>query len=209
MFAKKLKKLCVRFINFLSEDEDKIVFTKSYFKNDHIQIGDFTYGHPTIFNFSNKYRLTIGKFCSIAGNVMIMIDGNHRTEFITTSPLEYILEGIERNPDNNSLKGDVIIGNDVWIGFGVIILPGVIIGDGAVIGAGSVVTKNVGDYEIVGGNPARHIRYRFSEEQIKILKKIQWWNWPIDEVKKNFHILQSSDIENFFAIVSDKKKQLP
>jgi len=206
MFVRTLKNLCNRLVNILREDVDKGIFTQNYFKSDHIKIGEYTYGRPQILNSSNRYRLTIGKFCSIAGNVMIMIDGNHRTDFITTYPLDYFIEGIERNPDNYSIKGDVKIGNDVWIGYGVIILPGVFIGDGAVIAAGSVVTKNVGDYEIVGGTPARHIKYRFTEKQIKSLKEIQWWNWSIDDVRVNSHILQSSNIEKFIANFTDKKK---
>ena len=204
MFTRKLKKLCTRFINFLREDdEDKGIFAKNHFNNNHIQIGDYTYGVPTVYNFYNQYYLTIGKFCSIGPNVLIMIDGNHRTDFITTYPLDYYVEGISRYP---SLKGDVKIGNDVWIGHSAIILPGITIGDGAVIGAGSVVTKNVGDYEIVGGNPARHIRYRFTGEQIRALKEIQWWNWSIDKVKEKSHKLQSSNVEQFLASISDKKK---
>jgi acetyltransferase-like isoleucine patch superfamily enzyme len=202
----KLKRLvgCVLFfIHNIYYKSDKGVFTKDYFKNDHILIGDYTYGLPDIFNFSNRYHLSIGKFCSIGPRVLIMMDGNHRTDFITTYPLDYHVKGIERNPDNYSLRGNVTIGNDVWIGHSVIILPGVTIGDGAVIGAGSVVTKDVGDYEIVGGNPARNIRFRFSEEQIKLLKDIQWWNWPIEKVKKNSRILQSSDFQKIIDCASD------
>jgi len=64
------------------------------------------------------------------------------------------------------------------------------------------VTKNVKDYEIVGGNPAKHIRYRFSEEEIKKLNEIKWWDWPIDKIKKNALLLQSSNIEEFLKIHS-------
>ena len=91
----------------------------------------------------------------------------------------------------------MIIGNDVWIGQDILIVPGVQIGDGAVIAAGSVVTKNVNDYNIVGGNPARHIRNRFTDEQIRALKEIKWWDWPIDKVKAHYHLLQSSNIDEF------------
>lgn len=202
MFVKKLKRMVNFFLMFMREEEveDKGIFTKNHFQNDHIQIGDYTYGPLQVFNSSNRYHLTIGKYCSIAPKVEIMIDGNHRTEFITTYPLDFFVEGIERNPQNYSLKGDVTIGNDVWIGMGAIVLPGVTIGDGAIIGAGSVVTKNVGDYEIVGGNPARHIRFRLSEEQIKLLKEIQWWNWPIEKVKKYSMILQSNDFVELLRV---------
>jgi serine acetyltransferase len=79
----------------------------------------------------------------------------------------------------------------------VLIVPGVLIGDGAVIASGSVVTKNVSDYEIVGGNPARHIRNRFTDKQISELKSIQWWDWPPDKIKANHQLLQSSSIDQF------------
>ena len=91
----------------------------------------------------------------------------------------------------------MVIGNDVWIGEHVLILPGVQIGDGAVIAAGSVVTKNVSDYEIVGGVPARHIRNRFTDERIRELKRIKWWDWPLDKIKENYQLLQSSNIDEF------------
>lgn len=96
-------------------------------------------------------------------------------------------------------KGDMIIGNVVWIGQDVLIVPGVQIGDGAVIAAGSVVTKNVSDYEVVGGNPARHIRNRFTGQQISELKSIEWWEWPLDKIKANYQLLQSSNIDEFIT----------
>lgn len=197
---RKLKRLFNFFLMLIREEEDKGIFTKNYFKNDHIHIGDYTYGVPDLVNSSNTYHLTIGKFCSIAPEVLIIIEGDHRTDFITTYPLDYFVEGIERNPQNFSLKGDVNIGNDVWIGQRATILAGVTIGDGAVIGASSVVTRDVGDYEVVGGNPARHIRFRYSGEQIKILKDIQWWNWPIEKVKENSKILQSNNFVEFSRV---------
>lgn len=89
------------------------------------------------------------------------------------------------------------IGNDVWIGSNALIVPGVQIGDGATIAAGSVVTKNVADYEVVGGNPACHIRYRFAYRQIEALKKIKWWDWPIDKIQANCYLLQSARIDEF------------
>ena len=190
-------------MTFLREDEDRGVYTKNYLKNERYQIGEYTYGVPYVLNSSDRYHLVIGKFCSIAPDVLIMIDGNHRTEFITTYPLDYYVEGIERNPENYSLKGDVKIGNDVWIGQRAILLPGVTVGDGAVIGAGSVVSKDVGDYEIVGGNPARHIRFRFSEEEIRLLKNIRWWDWPVEKIRRNARVLQSSDIREILRCSSE------
>ena len=83
----------------------------------------------------------------------------------------------------------MVIGNDVWIGANVSILPGVYIGDGAVIAAGAVVTKDVEPYAIVGGVPAKVIRYRFSPKEIYILLKIKWWDWSVEEVERNIELL--------------------
>jgi acetyltransferase-like isoleucine patch superfamily enzyme len=162
-----------------------------------IQIGEFSYRNPKVEMWTGRYRLVIGRFCSIAPNVKIKVDSNHRTDWISTYPFGELIPGLARNPGHPAGKGDMIIGNDVWIGQDVLILPGVQIGDGAVIGAGSVVTKNVGDYEIVAGNPARHIRNRLNDKQISELKRIKWWDWPLDKIKANHQLLHSSNVDEF------------
>jgi serine acetyltransferase len=96
----------------------------------------------------------------------------------------------------------VTIGNDVFIGANVTILGGIEIGDGAIIAAGAVVSKNIPEYAIVGGVPARIIKYRFSDEIIKKLKTIQWWDFPeskLQEIERNFF-----DVENFVLSQSSK-----
>ena len=165
--------------------------------SSNVHIGEFTYGNPDILIWTTKYHVYIGKFTSIGLETKIIVDGNHNTDWISSYPFGYFIEGIPKHHDHPTGKGDIIIGNDVWIGYHTTILPGVCIGDGAVIGAGSVVTKKVHDYEIVAGNPARHIRYRFSKEDISALKKIQWWNWPIEKIVENAEILQSNAILDF------------
>ena len=166
-------------------------------KNRNIQIGEFSYGTPTVHMYTDKHRLVIGKFCSFGPNVQIIVDMNHRTDWISAYPFGEIMPGLARNPGHPTGRGDMVVGNDVWIGYDVLIVPGVQIGDGAVIAAGSVVTKSVDDYEIVGGNPARHIRYRFNDQQISALKRIKWWDWPIEKVKANYQLLQSSNVDEF------------
>jgi ABC-type polysaccharide/polyol phosphate transport system ATPase subunit/acetyltransferase-like isoleucine patch superfamily enzyme len=162
-----------------------------------VHIGEYTYGDPQIFMWTNKYHVYIGKFTSIASQVRIIVDGNHNTSWISSYPFGELIPEAPRHPDHPVGKGDIRIGHDVWIGYNSIIMPGVQIGNGAVIGAGSVVTKNVADYEIVAGNPARHIRYRFSPEQIDALNRICWWDWPKEKIIEHASILQSEDIAQF------------
>lgn len=92
-------------------------------------------------------------------------------------------------------KGDIVVGNDVWIGYEAVILSGVTIGDGAVIGARAVVTKDVPPYTIVGGVPAKPIKKRFSDESIKKLQSIRWWDWPKEKIAENITAIQSGNIE--------------
>ncbi|MCU7937763.1 MAG: CatB-related O-acetyltransferase [gamma proteobacterium symbiont of Bathyaustriella thionipta] len=87
-------------------------------------------------------------------------------------------------------KGNVVIGNGVWIGDSVILLSGVHIGNGAVIGAGSVVTKSIPDYAIAVGNPAKVIKFRFDQEVINIVSRIDWWNWDKNKLKKNRELFE-------------------
>lgn len=93
------------------------------------------------------------------------------------------------------IKGDTIIGNDVWIGRRATIMPGVQIGDGAIIGAEAVVAKNVEPYTIVGGNPAREIRKRFSTEIIQELLEIKWWDCDIEVIHQYIGAIGSGDMD--------------
>jgi acetyltransferase-like isoleucine patch superfamily enzyme len=190
----RIKKIIRLVMNFLRDTLGNNTPTMEYYSTHTIRIGEHTYGHPDIYS-SEKYMIIIGKFCSIAPDVTIYAEGNHRPDHIATYPL-FKLEGKENN--TISLKGGVTIGNDVWIGHGVIILPGVTIGDGAVIGAGAVVTKDVQDYEIVGGVPAQHIRYRFNPEEIEKLLTMQWWNWHETIIQKEINILSSGDVNKLY-----------
>ena len=142
----------------------------------------------------------IGSFCSIACDVKIGLAG-HTMNFISTSPIfteqnngtgtSWILNDATAHKNN-----DTVIGNDVWIGDGVKILSGVTVGSGAVIGAGAVVTKDVPAYAIVGGVPAKIIRYRFKANIRSRLLDLQWWNLPEDVLKKSIYAFQSAEIEN-------------
>lgn len=162
-----------------------------------VTIGEYTYVHPKVHKWTNRYTLTIGKFCSIAETVEIIVDGNHRTDWVTTFPLSQILLNDWSCRGHPEGKGNMRIGNDVWIGMKVLIMPGVNIGDGAVIAAGSVVTHDVLPYQIVGGAPARFIKERFPYSQFSDLMSIKWWDWDIEKIKENIPMLESGDIQGF------------
>lgn len=163
------------------------------------EIGEWSYGNPQILSWGEGARLTIGRFCSIAYGVIIMLGGEHRTDWVTTFPFSALFETAAHFTGHPGTKGDVRIGHDVWIGREALILSGVTIGNGAVVAARSVVTKDVPPYEIVGGNPARVLRSRFSESQIEALNRIAWWNWPIDKIQMAWPLLLSPNIDNFVA----------
>ena len=98
-------------------------------------------------------------------------------------------------PEDLPFKGDTIIGNDVWIGYKALIMPGVKIGNGAIISSQSVVTTDVPAYTIVGGNPAKVIKKRFSDEVVCELEKLAWWDWPVEEITKHLTAIMSNDIK--------------
>ncbi len=204
MLKKKLAE--IKYFLWKISWRNKGKFTNGYIKNvDGIEIGDYTYGKPEIRKFTAKSKLIIGRFCSISNGVIILVDANHRTDWVTVYPISgYILEKTPLNYGHPT-GGDVFIGNDVWFCQNTIFLPGIKIGNGAVISAGAVVTKNVLDYEIVGGVPAKHIGFRFSPDQIEKLLKISWWNWDIEKVKENANLLESSNIDDFIRKYINEK----
>lgn len=160
-------------------------------------IGAHTYGwqHITTLFGGQGTDLIIGKYCSIAEQVTVMLHGNHHAGWISTYPFNVIAwPDLGAMPDQNSSKGNVIIGNDVWLGREVMLMSGVTIGDGAVIGARSVVTKPVGPYEIWAGNPARFKRQRFAQADIDWLCQLKWWDWPDQKIHDAAHILMSDNL---------------
>lgn len=162
-----------------------------------VTIGAYSFGNPRIHKWTDKYTLSIGKFCSIAEDVDIIVDGNHRPDWVSMYPLGRILKNDFSNTGHPEGKGDMVIGNDVWLGMGCKILPGARVADGAVVAAGAVVTRHVLPYEIVGGVPARHIKFRFTLKQIAKLLEIKWWDWPVEKINENIPMLEQGDINLF------------
>jgi len=135
-----------------------------------LEIGYNSYGVINFMDFHTSGDiLKIGSYCSIASRVFFMLGAEHDISAISSYPFKVMLFGVEKE---GLSKGDIVVEDDVWIGMDSKILSGVRIGQGAVIATGSVVTKDVKPYSIVGGNPAKHIRYRFSENLIEKLLKI-------------------------------------
>jgi acetyltransferase-like isoleucine patch superfamily enzyme len=180
----------------LFHSREEILYTKDIL-GDRYPIGDHTYGRPRVISWGEGASLKIGKYCSIASNVIIFLGSEHRVDWISTYPFPYLWEDAKSITGHPSTKGDVVIANDVWIGFGTTILSGVRINDGAAIGACSLVNRDIPPYAIVAGNPAKIIRYRFDEETIQKLMQIKWWDWPDEKVGKNIHLICSNSVEAF------------
>lgn len=143
-------------------------------------------------------KLIIGSFCSIGSGAAFVMAGNqgHRSDWVTTFPFHYMPEvpAFAGARDGFRGAGDTVVGSDVWIGSEAMIMPGIRIGHGAVIGSRALVTKDVEPYTIVGGNPARPIRKRFSEEEIAMLLEMAWWDWPLERIADAMPLLCDGDI---------------
>lgn len=196
-FKKKLQYPLFDFNNLLVSEYQDYYFTKYVPQFSNYEIGEWTYGNPQVLSWGEKSTLKIGKFCSIASDVTIFLGGNHRADWVTTYPFNIFFSKANHLNGHPTTNGDVIIGNDVWIGRSATILSGIEIGNGAIVGANSLVTKSVDPYTIVGGNPAKVIRKRFSDENIESLLNISWWNWDINKILENIDYFLQDDIEKF------------
>lgn len=184
-------------------------FIKSTVQSPNIVIGDYTYydDPDDSENFERNVlyhfpfigdKLVIGKFCAIARGVTFIMNGaNHKLSGVSTYPFQIFGNGWEKvmpTPGDLPFKGDTVIGNDVWIGYEALIMPGVKIGNGAIISSRSVVVSDVPSYTIVGGNPAKPIKQRFSPEAVATLNRIAWWDWPIEKITEHLEHIVSGDI---------------
>lgn len=189
---------------------DQICYLKNVIKNPNIEVGDYTYyddpeGSENFeknvlyhFDFIGD-KLKIGKFCSIAKGVkFIMNGGSHRMDTFSSYPFPIFggswTEKLKEVRLGAYSKGDTVIGNDVWLGHNAVIMPGIHIGDGAVVAAEAVVVTDVPPYSVYGGNPAKLIKKRFSEEIIQILLEIKWWDWDYEKISKNLDAIFNTDI---------------
>ena len=179
-------------------------------KHPNISVGDFSYysgyHHKHSFEECVRYldkkrkdvdKLIIGKYCSIGSGAVFMMAGNqgHRVDWVSTFPFYYQANIFKTSQNAYKKVGNTVIAHDVWIGSEAMIMAGVSIGSGAVVAARAVVTKDVPPYAIVGGNPAKVIKYRFDEKTITKLLTLKWWDWTEEEVKKTMPLICSADIQ--------------
>lgn len=166
--------------------EKRVFPPKKYKPIPNVSIGRETHGvsEGNFYNCTAESPVEIGAFCSVAPGVLFLCQGEHLTDTVSTFPFQSRTFKAKSNLEYLTSKGPIVVGSDVWIGSRAIILSGVRIGHGAIVAAGSVVTKDVAPYTLVGGNPARLIKRRFSDETVAALLDIQWWDWPMDRIRK-------------------------
>lgn len=178
MFKKKWRRL----------NQNNYTFAGNVFNPKYVSVGKGTYGCLNVNQYNLSSKLLIGSYCSIASGVIFLLNSDHDYNLISTYPFKAKIIGGE---DEACSKGNILIDDDVWIGERAIILSGVKIGQGAVIAAGAVVTKDVPPYAIVGGVPARIIKYRFDHKLIEELLKVDYSKLDSSSIK-----LHLSDLYN-------------
>ena len=172
--------------------------------SDKIIVGDYTAYNPlgadrrweidNVLYHDGPEKLIIGRYCGLASGVrFIMPSADHPAGGISSYPFPYLFSDMQMFFDEEIWpappRGDTVLGNDVWIGVDSTIMPGRRIGNGAKIAAGSMVVADVEPYTIVGGNPAKLIRRRYTDREIEVLERVAWWDWPVEAVRANVRTL--------------------
>ncbi|TWE22085.1 virginiamycin A acetyltransferase [Prauserella muralis] len=197
---------------------ERVVFLKPLVSSPTIVVGDYTYyddpdgatefEHRNVLYAYGPERLVIGKFCAIAtGTRFLMAGADHPTMGVSTFPFTMFGgEWAQRTLDlvtGMPSRGDTVVGNDVWFGYGATVMPGVRIGDGAIIAAGAMVTTDVPPYAIVGGNPARPIRQRFTDADVALLQRAAWWDWPTELITEHARTIMAGTPGDIAGIAAE------
>jgi len=145
----------------------------------------------------------IGKYCALGDGVRFIMNGaNHRMDGPSTFPFPIMGGSWAEHFDlitGLPGRGDTVVANDVWFGHRTMVMPGVRIGNGAIIASGSVVVDDIPDYSIAGGNPARVIRHRYSDEDVSRLLALAWWDWPTEHITEHIRTIMSGSIDELEA----------
>lgn len=191
------------------EGDRQTVYLKEVVTNPNIEVGEWTIYNdfvtdPVDFERNNVLyhypvngdRLVIGKFCSLAcGARFLFNSANHTLSSLSTYPFP-IFWGGEWGIDKSEVatawdnRGDIVVGSDVWIGYEAVVMAGVRIGDGAIVASRAVVTRDVPPYAIVGGVPAKVIKYRFAPATVESLLRIKWWEWPAERIRRALPLIR-------------------
>ncbi|MDT0202575.1 CatB-related O-acetyltransferase [Nocardioides sp. AE5] len=143
--------------------------------------------------------IRIGKYCGFHYSTLMIPGGVHHADWVSTVHAHVEDGEWVDTPGAIHSNGPIVIGNDVFTAYESIITSGVTIGDGAIVATRAVVVKDVEPYSIVGGNPAKHIRYRFDEPTREALLRIKWWDWSVEKVAAHKSVIHSSDVAGFVA----------
>ncbi|MGW3071258.1 MULTISPECIES: CatB-related O-acetyltransferase [unclassified Kitasatospora] len=194
-------------------EQPRVVLLKPLVTSPLIEVGEYSYyddpDGATEFETRNVLyhygpeKLIIGKFCALGTGVRFIMNGaNHRMDGPSTFPFPIMGGGWAEHFDlitGLPGRGDTVVGNDVWVGHGAVVMPGVRIGHGAIVASAAVVVDDVPDYGIVGGNPARLIRTRYSAPDVTRLLALAWWDWPTEHLTQHLRTVMSGTIEELEA----------
>jgi acetyltransferase-like isoleucine patch superfamily enzyme len=197
------KRLRARAIEFVQRHSQPPAVMRD--PGDLLVMGEHAYFEPQLVKFGREPDLrpgwvTLAPYAGVARNVRILVGGGHHPEWVSVYALRIRdkLPGAYEDGQPQA-RGPVHIGSDTWVGFGTTIQSGVTIGDGAVVASNSHVVKDVPPYAIVGGNPAKLIRYRFDDDTIAALLRIRWWDWPHEKVLAEVDLLNGGAVADFVA----------
>ncbi len=195
-----------------------VTFLKPLVESEFTEVGDYTYYadpvDPTGFERNNVLfhygpdKLVIGRFTAIAREVRFLMGAaNHLMNGVSTYPFPMFGEDWMSRMDSfaaRSFRGDTVVGNDVWLDYQALVMPGARIGDGAIVAARSVVAGEVPPYHIVAGNPARVVRPRFPDDQIKRLLSLAWWDWPLEHITRHLDLIMGDDVDALAAAAPER-----